>query len=414
MTATSEQIRKAVENRYGAFLADLETFVGIDSDTGNMDGSRKIAGILKKRIEAAGGAYEEIVSTERGGVHVIARFKGTGTKKGLFIIHTDTVHNTKGGSFPYRYDEKTKLAYGPGVGDCKASAIMGIHLFEMFKELGEHPFKEFIVYFDSEEESGGSNVERELSIKLAKECDYVFLADTGRPNFGVVSKRKTNGTYTFTVNGVDGHAGNAPHASANALLECCHIATRLMKLGSPLPADPWNYTTEALEKKGVTDTGQFIPDNAINVAVLKCDNDKSNVIPPEASLMVNLRCYEQKEHERIVKEMENIAANPTIPWTKVEMSGRQTAKPMELTPEARRMIDLYAEIARRECGKTVVEWTAGGVTMANQTSEFTPTIDAVGIDVDPMIEHSTREFMDTTCFAPRTITMYHFLRELLA
>jgi hypothetical protein len=60
----------------------------------------------------------------------------------------------------------------------------------------------------------------------------------------------------------------------------------------------------------------------------------------------------------------------------------------------------------------VVAWVAGGVTMANQTAQFTPTIDAVGIDVDPIIEHSEREFMDTTLFAPRAVTLYNFIVPL--
>lgn len=410
---TSEQIKKKIEGRFDAFLADLKHLVSIDSDTGNMAGSRVIADWLKKRIEAAGGTYEEVVSHERGGVHVIARFKGKGKKKGVIIVHTDTVHNTKGGKFPYRYDPATKLAYGPGVGDCKASALMALHLVEAFHEFGDLPFAELIVYFDAEEEGGGSTIEHGLSIDLAKECDYVFLADTGRPNLGIVTKRKTNGTYTFTVTGVDGHAGNAPHAGSNALLEACHLAVRVAALASPLPPDPWNYTTEALEKKGVKDTGQYIPDNAINVAVLQCENTKSNVIPPHAVLTVNLRCYEQAEHERIVGEMKKIAAAPSVAGCTVVMDGKQSAKPMELTPEAKKLVELYAGIAKRECGTDVALWTAGGVTMANQTAQFAPTIDAVGLDVDPMIEHSEREFMDTTVFMPRTIIMYHFVRELL-
>ncbi len=413
MSLSSEQIGTAVEKRMPAFLKDLEEWVGIDSNTGNMDGSRRIAGMLKKRIESAGGTYEERVSTEKGGVHVIARFKGTGKKKAALIVHTDTVFNTRDGKFPFRYDEKSGLAYGPGVGDCKASALMAVHVFEIFAELKQRPFGELIVYFDAEEEGGGSVMERAIAVELAKESDYVFLADTGRPGFGVVSKRKTNGSYTFTIEGVDGHAGNAPHAAVNALLEACHLGTRLAALGSPMPSDPWNYTTEALKKKGVRDTGQFIPANVLNVASLHCPNDKSNVVPNAATLLVNLRCYEQSEHERIVGEMEKLVANPVVPGAKISMTGSQGARPMELTPEARKMIDLYSAIAKRECGRDVVEWTAGGVTMANQTAQICPTIDSVGVDTDPMVEHSEREVMEPKLFIPRTVTLCHFIQELL-
>ncbi len=410
-TPTSEAIRKAFEERMPAFLHDLETIVGIDSDTGNMAGSRKIADLLKQRIEAAGGSYEEIISNERGGVHVIARFKGQGKKKGVVIVHTDTVFNTKGGDFPYRYDKETGLAYGPGVGDCKASALMALHIAEVFHQLGHAPFKELIIYFDAEEEGGGSDVERSTAVKLAEEADYVLLADTGRPNFGLVTKRKTNGTYTFTVKGHGGHAGNAPHASANALLEACNLAVKVAALASPIPKDPWEYTSKALAGKGIEDTGQFIPPNAINIAILECPNDKVNVIPDAATLRINLRCYEQSEHERIVKAMEELAAHPSVPWTTVSFEGRQSARPMELTPEAKNMLDLYVALAKRECGRDARIWTAGGVTLANQTAQVAPTIDAVGVDTDPMVEHTMGEYMDPSLFVPRGITMYHFIAE---
>ena len=407
----NDVIRKALEARMPAFLNDLETFVNIDSNTGNTEGSRMIAALLKPRIEAAGGTYEERISPAPGGVHVIARFKGQGKKTCSLIVHTDTVLNTKGGAFPYRYDAATGLAYGPGVGDCKASALMALHLAETFHQLGHKPFKELIVYFDAEEEQSGSPVEVGTSEELARESDYVLLADTGRPNFGVVTKRKTNGTYTFTVSGHDGHAGNAPHASGNALLEACRLAVKIAALGSPLPDDPWNYTADALAKKGVEDTGQFIPDNVLNIAVLSTGNDKANVVPADAVLKVNLRCYEQKEHERIEAAMRDLAAAPSTPWTTVTMAGTQSAKPMELTPEARGMIDLYAAIAKRECGLTVREWTAGGVTMANKTAQISPTMDSVGVDIDPMVEHSEREVMAPAAFIPRAVVLYHFISE---
>ena len=407
----SDTIRKAIEARMPAFLSDLETFVSIDSDTGNMAGSRKIADLLKPRIEAAGGSYEERISPEPGGIHVIARFKGQGRKTCSIVVHTDTVFNTMGGAFPYRYDAAKGLAHGPGVGDCKASAVMALQLAEVFHQLGHKPFKELIIYFDAEEEKFGSNVERATAEELAGESDYVLLADTGRPDYGVVTKRKTTGTYTFTIRGYGGHAGNAPHASANALLEACRLAVKVAALGSPLPEDPWNYTSEALAGKGVQDTGQFIPDNALNVAVLTSSNDKTNVIPSDAVLKVNLRCYEQDEHERIVAGMRALADHPATPWTTVAFTGSQTAKPMELTPEARKMIDLYADIARRECGVNIVEWTAGGVTLANVMAQISPTMDSVGVDTDPMVEHSEREVIAPSIFVPRAIMMYHFIAE---
>ena len=76
---SGSQVKAFLQEREEAFLQDLENWTNIDSDTGNLEGSRKIAALLTQRVSKLGGRMEERAN-ERG-VHVIARFPGEGNLK---------------------------------------------------------------------------------------------------------------------------------------------------------------------------------------------------------------------------------------------------------------------------------------------------------------------------------------------
>jgi glutamate carboxypeptidase len=322
-------ITAAVAGSEASYIKTVETLVNIDSDTGNLAGSRKVADYLEREFKTLGGKVELVTSTKPGGVHVIARFQGNGRKRVLLYGHSDTVLSSRGG-YRYRYDPVKKIAYGPGAADSKGSVAMLLESLKVMQSLKMAPYRELIVYIDAEEE-GGSDTEKMLVERLSREADVALIADTGRPDFGIVTKRKASGTYTFRIKGIGGHAGNAPQATANALVEAGYLITELDKLQSPMPRDPTQYSTDALKAKGVVDRGQFIPDNALNVAVIEAPNTKTNVVPGELTLKVNLRTYEQKEFERIEKAMFDLAKRePHRRGITVTIEGAQSSRRLEL------------------------------------------------------------------------------------
>jgi glutamate carboxypeptidase len=404
-------IREAVGRSEGAYLETLQTLVTIDSDTGNVAGSEAVAAYLEREFIAIGGKVERVTSKQPGGVHVIARFPGDGRKRVLLYGHSDTVLSSKAGH-AYRYDPVKKIAYGPGAADSKGSVAMLVQGVKLMHGLKMRPWRELIVYIDAEEE-GGSATEKALIDRLAREADVALIADTGRPDFGIVTKRKASGTYTFRIKGIGGHAGNAPHATANALVEAGYLITELDRLQSPLPEDPAQYSAAALQAKGVVDRGQFIPANALNVAVIEAPNTKTNAVPDEVTLKVNLRTYEQTEFERIEKAMFGFARRqPHRMGVTVAVEGKQSSRPLELKAGSRQLVELYKQVARRALGVEVTEWVAGGVTPANDTAVYVPTIDCIGVDSDPMLEHSTKEELQVAAYVPRTIVLLQFLQEI--
>lgn len=404
-------IREAVSRSEDAYLSTLEALVIIDSDTGNVIGSQAVATYLEREFTALGGKVELVASKQPGGVHVIARFQGDGRKRVLLYGHSDTVLGSKA-DHKYRYDPARKVAYGPGAADSKGSVAMIVQGLKLMHALKMAPYRELIVYIDGEEE-GGSATEKALIERLSKEADVALIADTGRPDFGIVTKRKASGTYTFRIKGIGGHAGNAPHATANALVEAGYLITALYELQSPMPKDPTQYSSAALQAKGVVDRGQFIPDNALNIAVIEAPNTKTNAVPDEVTLKVNLRTYEQKEFERIEKAMFDLARRePHRKGIAVTVEGAQSSRPLELKSGSLQLVQLYKQVARRAVSAEVTEWVAGGVTPANDTAVHIPTIDCIGVDSDPMLEHSTKEELQVAAYVPRTIVLLQFLQEI--
>ncbi len=402
-------LKSTVNQLVNGYIKDLEFVTNIDSVTGNIIGSREIAEFLKQRITELGGTYE--VRDNNRGAHVIATFKGNGNKKLLLVVHTDTVLGTQDGKRLFEIDDNM-IAKGAGVGDCKASAIQMLYVVKAMQNMGNTPYSEIIVFFDSEEETG-SDDEYKFAEELAQKVDYAIVCDTGRPNWGVCTKRKGVARYTIDIEGVSGHAGNGIQAASNAVSEACYLATRILSLSSPMPeGNPSDYISDALEAKGIQEHGQFIPDNTINIAQVTTNNDKYNVIPDSAKLMVEIRCYETDEQKRIDSELRKICETPTINGTKIIVNGGLGQGPLQKNASAEKLFNFYKDIVKSEYNADIVEWTAGGLTIANTTSIYVPTIDALGVDVDPQCEHTLLEWVDLKHFAPRTVALIQLIDKV--
>jgi glutamate carboxypeptidase len=392
---------------YPGYVKDLEHLTNIDSGTGDLEGSKAIADWLDTRLAALGAKTERVQSPK--GTHLIARFKGTGTKRLLLMAHTDTVF-VKGDAAkrPFRVDAQNR-AYGPGVGDDKATCLQVLYAMKLLKDFDFNGYGEVTLYFDAEEETGSETGEAIIE-RLAKQSDVCLVMDTARPNWGIVAKRKGFAQYVLTVSGRSGHAGNAAHHSASATMQLGQMLAELYKLASPVPKDPESLTPEALKKRGIADHGQYIPPNTINVGVVSTPNVKFNVIPDQATAKLDVRCFDYKELQRIDKAIHAMAAKPVVPGTRVEVEGGIIIGPQEKTKQVEALIATYKAIAKQTYGATVVEWQAGGISDGNVAAQFVPTIDALGIE--EYDEHTDREWVDLNTVVPRTVVLVKYLEAL--
>ena len=393
---------------YPRFVCDLRALVDIESESGDAEGSGQIARWLQGKLAALSASVETRANTN--GVHLIARLPGNGQGRFLFLMHTDTVHPR--GSLlkqPFLVDDQGH-AYGPGAGDSKSSVVFSLYVAEALQALAGDSFSEMVLYFDCEEEIGSED-EEAIVIELAQNVDVAFVLDTARPDWGIVTRRKGIAGYELRVHGIPGHSGNAPQATASATMELAHQLTALNQLASPSPGDPTQFSHAALVARSIQDHGQFIPEISINAGVIGTRNTKANVVPDQAYAVVEVRAYQQADLERIDQAVYAQTSHPTVSGTRVEVIRGRSLLPMEKSQASARIIELYKQIVRTIYQAEVVEWSAGGITVGNLTSQYIPTVDALAVEVHN--EHDLlREYADLNTFAPRLVSLVLLVQEL--
>ena len=401
------KVKTYLQQQFDNYVKDLEVLTNIDSGNGDPAGTDRAARFVGEKLQALGATIE--YRTNPRSSHLIARLKGKGTFRLLLIAHIDTVFKPgEAAKRPFRLDEKN-IAYGPGVGDDKATVIQTIYALKTLKEYDFDAFGEIILYYNGEEE-GGSPTAEAIVAELSPQADVAVIMDTARPGWGIVTQRKGSANYDIKVEGISGHAGNAPHSCASAIMELGNQISLLYKLATPLPQNPHEYTREALQQKGIVDHGQFIPANAINVGVIGSSNERINVIPGDAFAKINVRCYTVAEQERLDRAIKDLPNQTVVPGVKVTVTGGIHTGPMEKTAQVQKLVDVYKNIVLREYDAEVVEWMAGGLTDGNRTAKFIPTIDALG--VENYEEHTDHEYVDLNTAVPRTAALVLMLAEI--
>lgn len=402
-----EFVKNYLAEHYDDYVKDLEILTNIDSGNGDREGTEAANKFVAEKMEALG-AVTEFRYNDRA-CHLISRLAGKGKLTVLLVAHVDTVFKRgEAAKRPFRVDENG-FAWGPGVGDDKATVVEVIYGLQALKAAGFDDFKE-IIYYTNGEEEGGSKTAEEIVAELSQQSDFAIIMDVARPNWGIVTQRKGNAKYRIEVTGIGGHHGNASQHCANAIHQLAYTITELHKLASPMPGKPEDFTSEALKARGIVDAGQFIPQNTVNVGVIGSTNDKISVIPGDAFCEVNVRCFSVAEQQRLDDAIKALEDKIVIEGTKVKVSGGIVTGPMEKTPQVQKMVDVYKNIVKEEFDGEVSEWVAGGLTDGNRTAKFIPTLDALG--VENYDEHTDHESVDLKTAVPRTAAFALTLAEL--
>jgi len=422
--APNPEIRRYLENHYDDILTDLECLTNIDSPTGHLAGVIAIQKWFEKQFRLLGAAIETRES--KNGPHLIARLKGQGKAKTLLIAHVDTVLSTnaivrdikewealpyrEGDAFAFRYVAAKKHAHGPGVGDCKASALLLLWLARACFANEYKPFGELLIWLDSEEEVMGEEGGGILD-ELGKKADHTVVCDTGRPNWGIVTRRKAMQNFSVTVRGISGHAGNGPHCAASAIDEICDFIARVKRMASKTPYPLEYFSRERFQQRGEIDCGQHIPEISINVPMIGTTNTKFNVIPDYAEALLHVRAFEPDDIKRLYKRLAEFAREPLLSECKITVAEASGMSPPLKSddPGSRRLHDLYVAVANDEYAAVVTDWRGGGLTRANGRQNI---LDCAGVDTDPAYEHSTREYVDLNSFVPRAVCLSRLLAEI--
>ncbi|MCZ1011786.1 M20 family metallopeptidase [Streptomyces lydicus] len=329
-------MHKTVQVRVDAMLEDLRTLVETESPSRDLDSltasAKAVAAILENRL---GG--RAVLVESAAGPHV--HWSGGGDPAVLILGHHDTV-------FPLGTLERRPFrvadghATGPGVFDMLGGLVQAIH---GLATLDDRSGVEILVTADEEVGSGSS---RALLEERALACGAVLVVEGAADGGGLKTGRKGCGTYRISIAGRASHAGLEPAAGVNALIEAAHQVLDIAALNRP---DIGTTVTPTVASAGTLD----------------------NVVPAEATVIVDVRVESDGEKERI--EAAFAALAPHLDEVRITVHGAVSRPPM---PESASS-ELFA-VAQRLLPD--LEGTAvGGGSDGNFTAALgVPTLDGLG------------------------------------
>jgi glutamate carboxypeptidase len=399
-SASAQQADQAlwarVQQERGPFVDTLRDLVSIESGSYDIEGLNRLAELIADRLRQLGGAVDLITPAEVDRMAdspaetarvVVARFRGTGTRRILLLAHMDTVHER--GTLardPFRIEGDR--ARGPGVADDKHGVALILHALGVLDAVGFRDYGEVIVLINGDEEvsSPGS---RALITRLASEADAVLSCEGSSGGDRLRLATSGIGAVTLTVTGVASHAGSAPEQGRNALYELAHQVLQLRDLSDAAAGLKLNWT--------IASAGSV-----------------RNVIPATARATGDVRYERASDFERLERRVRAIVTNQLVPGTTVEVVFEHRRPPLEPTSGSRRLAAharrIYAEIGRT---LEVAERSMGGGTDAAfaALSARGPVIEGFGL-VGGGAHVVGAEWVDLESVAPRLYLLTRLIIDI--
>jgi glutamate carboxypeptidase len=329
-----DSVLPRVRQEQSAYLETLRELVSIESGSSDVEGLDKIAALIAARLRALGGEVELVEppanmirfenTPPQTGKSVVARFRGTGTRRILLLAHMDTVY-LRGmlAKQPFRIDGNR--AYGLGIDDDKHGVALILHAVSVLNALNSRDYGLLTVLINGDEEvsSAGS---RTLITRLGSEHDLVLSCEGAGQEDGIRLTTAGIAAVQLKVTGRASHAGAAPEQGRNALYELSHQMLQTRELSNPATGVKMNWT-------------------------LANGGSARNVIPAEARATADVRVLRAADYDGIEQQVRDRIRNQLIPDTKVEMVFERTRPPLEATPAARSVAAhaqrIYGEIGLR-------------------------------------------------------------------
>jgi glutamate carboxypeptidase len=269
----------------------------------------------------------------------------------LMITHLDTVWPVGTlDTMPLR--EENGTLYGPGTADMKAGVAIALEVMRGLRDRGEIPPRPIWMFHNTDEEIGSPN-SRALIEEKARAAGLVLVMEPASEGEALKAWRKGIGRYTVRTRGRASHAGQAPEKGINAVIEAAHQALYLHSLND-LP-------------------------NGTSVSVTTISGGiATNVIPPDATIEVDVRFLKASEAARIDGAIQNLL--PTLPGAEVVVEGGIDRGPMERNEQMIRTVRQAQAIAA-SLGLELREDGSGGASDGNFTAALgIPTLDGLGGD----------------------------------
>ena len=283
------------------------------------------------------------------GVHVGTNANREHSKQILLLGHMDTVYEIGTiKNMPFRVHGGR--AFGPGVFDMKGGLVIALFACEALARAHWLPRRNLVFLWTSDEETGSKSSRQIIESEARRSIAVLVLEPAGGPKGQLKTRRKATGTAEIVITGRAAHAGLDPGAGVNALHELALQATRLMRLND--------------SRRGITVSPTIAQAGA-----------RSNVIPAEARLTVDLRAEAFADMRRIERKLK--ALRPILPGASVQVEGGFSRPPLERSASA--ALFSHARKLADALGFSIGECLAGGGSDGNFTAALgVPTLDGLG------------------------------------
>lgn len=374
------------------YLEELAELVAIDSGSYSSDGVNRVADLVRARLERLDFSVERVplppAHGHRTGDALIGRRQGRlavadGGRRLLLAAHMDTVFDD-GAAAERPFSLSGSLAHGPGVSDDKGGMVAGLAALEILARAGVEEYAE-LVFLATPDEEIGSPASRPVIRRAAEGAHYALALECARENGDLVIARKGVADFRLTVTGRAAHAGIEPERGANAALAAAHLVIAIQALNGM-----W---------EGVT----------LNVGVVRAGS-RFNIVCPEAELLVEIRSATDSGMREATAAIEEAAARPVVPGTRVTVEELESCPPMEATEASRRMLDRAKDIGVR-LGLSFGATATGGVGDANTIAGTgVPTLDGLG----PVggADHTPEEWLDVSTVPVRVALLASLIADL--
>ena len=375
---TEPQIIAWLASQQQAMIDLLRETVDIDSGSYNKPGIDAVGAAIERWLASQDIPTERVKQSKHGdciralvGAEPAATSPTNAPTNIVLMGHRDTVF-PDGETQRRPFTIRDGIAYGPGVADMKAGLVMNAFVLAAFRKFGGAPAP-LVGLFTGDEEIG-SPEGRPVIEAEARRARVVFNSEPGRVSGNVVTGRKGGVFSAFRITGKAAHSGGNFIEGISAIEE---LARKIQAIHALTDLD-----------RGIT----------LNVGLVS-GGQSVNTVAPWAEGQIDLRTIHPADRDEVMAKIETIIARSFVPGTKAELTIRGEFLPLNQTPTAKKLFELYVASAADTGFKTDGEFTGGCADSGFTAAVGAPTICAVG----PVggKAHSPDEFLHIDSLVPR-------------
>ena len=385
----------ALPARTAELGALLERWANINSGSGHAAGLARMADTLRADFSRAfPAATIEEINTDAPGFNppgsraLRIRLRPAAPTQVFLCGHYDTVYEADDVFQVCRWLDATTLN-GPGVADMKGGLVTILAALQAFEATPHAASVGWEVLLTPDEETG-SHGTAHLFRGAARDHQFGFVFEPGRPNGNIIHSRKGTGGLVAICHGRAAHAAKVPNDGRSAILALAEFLLDAAKIPSEMP------------------------DVMVNVGNIRGGTAATNVVPHFAESEIDIRITKIADSKPLLARFQALADRiNTRDGIKLTLKGGFNRPPKECLPAEEAVFPEWQRAAR-DVGVPEFTWVHGGGGSDGNflTAGGLPNLDGIGPIGDNL--HSDREFCRVETIAPRAQIVALFLHRVAA